>query len=196
MFPVDLFAHVRLHMQRKERPAPGSVPDLEPITEGEKAAALAILKDELEHVRKAMGHESISAEEYAETAAAIEKEFIYLPSRQRYERSASATNSDRLESIQVEPLCVAAVREMVRVKSPLLYTRQGKLDSVLTLSRIVARQVCGCCKSGCGLPPAERLSWREEADGDRGHACSQAGAAPGGADKGLCHPGGRPPQKH
>lgn len=46
-------------------------------------------------------------------AAAIEKEFIYLPSRQRYERSASATNSDRLESIQVKPLYVAATREVV-----------------------------------------------------------------------------------
>ena len=46
-------------------------------------------------------------------AAAIEKEFIYLPSRQRYERSASATNSDRLESIQVGPLYSAAIREIV-----------------------------------------------------------------------------------
>ena len=109
----NLCAHVRLHMQKRERPAPGPGPILDPIAEDEKATALAILKDELEHVRRAMGHESISAEEYAETAAAIEKEFIYLPSRQRYERSASATNSDRLESIQVKPLYVAATREVV-----------------------------------------------------------------------------------
>ena len=100
-------------MQKRERPAPGPGPVLEPVAEDEKAAALAILKDELEHVRRAMGHESISAEEYADMAAAIEKDFIYLPSRQRYERSASATNSDRLESIQVKPLYVAATREVV-----------------------------------------------------------------------------------
>ena len=88
-------------MQKRERPLPAPAAALEPISEDEKAAALAILKAEVDHVRKAMGHESISAEEYAETASAIERDFIYLPSRQRYERSASATNSDKLESIQV-----------------------------------------------------------------------------------------------
>ena len=80
---------------------PAPAPPLEPIPEDEKAAALAILKEELERVRKAMGHEGVSAEEYAETAAGIERDFIYLHSRQRYERSASATNSDKLESIEV-----------------------------------------------------------------------------------------------
>ena len=88
-------------MQKRERPLPAPAAALEPISEEEKAAALAILKAEVDYVRKAMGHESISAEEYAETASAIEKDFIYIPSRQRYERSASATNSDKLESIQV-----------------------------------------------------------------------------------------------
>ena len=119
ILPVGLCAYVRLHMQKRERPAPGSVPVLEPIAEDEKAAALEILKDELEHVRRAMGHESISAEEYADTAAAIEKEFIYLPSRQRYERSASATSSDRLESIQVETLYGATFREIMVKCMPL-----------------------------------------------------------------------------
>lgn len=88
-------------VQKRERPLPAPLAALEPISEEEKAAALAILKEELERVRKAMGHEGVSAEEYAEAAAAIEKDFIFLPSRQRYERSNSATNSDRLESIQV-----------------------------------------------------------------------------------------------
>ena len=79
-------------MQKRERPLPAPAAALEPISEDDKAAALAILKGELEHVRKAMGHDSISAEEYAETASGIERDFIFLPSRQRYERSASATN--------------------------------------------------------------------------------------------------------
>ena len=88
-------------LQKRERPLPAPAAVLETIPEDEKAAALAILKAELDYVRKAMGHESISAEEYAETVSGIERDFIFLPSRQRYERSASATNSDRLESIQV-----------------------------------------------------------------------------------------------
>ena len=123
---MEPLEYARLHMQKRERPAPGPVPVLEPVAEDEKAAALAILKDELEHVRRAMGHESISAEEYAETAAAIEKEFIYLPSRQRYERSASATNSDRLESIQVEPLYMRAIRELMSKRPSLCYTMSGQ----------------------------------------------------------------------
>ena len=88
-------------VQKRERPLPAPAAPLEPVAEDEKAAALALLTGELEHVRKAMGHENILAEEYAETASGIERDFIFLPSRQRYERSASATNSDKLEAIQV-----------------------------------------------------------------------------------------------
>ncbi len=98
-------------MQKRERPLPAPAAALQPVSEDDKAAALAILKDELEYVRKAMGHENISAEEYADTALGIERDFIFLPSRQRYERSASATSSDKLESIQVEN-CFKAVSYM------------------------------------------------------------------------------------
>lgn len=65
------------------------------------AAALQLLRAETGLVRRAMGHEGVAADEYAEAAAALEKDFIFVPGRQAYERAASATNSDRLASIQV-----------------------------------------------------------------------------------------------
>jgi hypothetical protein len=52
-------------------------------------------------VRKAMAHDKISEQEYFTFWESGVKDFIWLPSKKRYERNASATNTERLQSIQV-----------------------------------------------------------------------------------------------
>jgi hypothetical protein len=46
-----------------------------------------------------MGHSDSALEEYMDAWAAARKDIIWVPSQQRYGRAASATNSDRLDSI-------------------------------------------------------------------------------------------------
>ncbi len=53
---------------------------------------------------KCLTGRQVSEEDYMDTWASITREFIYLPSRQRYDRSISATNSDRLASMQASSL--------------------------------------------------------------------------------------------
>jgi hypothetical protein len=90
--------------QKRERPLPAPARPLEEVGEAEMGAALALLRGETAAVRRAMGHEGVLAEEYAEAAAAVEREFIFIPARQGYERVASATNAERLASIQARDL--------------------------------------------------------------------------------------------
>ena len=52
-------------------------------------------------IRSAMGHDGVPPEEYADALAIAARDFIYLAASKRYGRSASATNTDRLESIKV-----------------------------------------------------------------------------------------------
>jgi pre-mRNA-splicing factor CDC5/CEF1 len=47
-----------------------------------------------------MGHTSVPLEEYLEVWGAARRDVIWIPSQQRYGRAASATNSDRLDSIK------------------------------------------------------------------------------------------------
>jgi hypothetical protein len=53
-------------------------------------------------VRKAMGHDRVPEDEYVNVWETAVKDFIWLPSKHRYDRNASATNTDRLASIQVQ----------------------------------------------------------------------------------------------
>ena len=50
-----------------------------------------------------MGHSAIEQDEYSEAIASAARDFLYLPNAQRYTRMASATNTDRLDSIKVRP---------------------------------------------------------------------------------------------
>ncbi len=96
-------------MQKRERPLPVPYPPLDDMPEEDLAAALEVLQQETKIVRHAMGHDGVLEEEYAEAWSVVTRDFIFLPSRQRYDRSNSATNSDRLASMQVhcrDKLCV------------------------------------------------------------------------------------------
>ena len=69
--------------------------------EAELAAAARLLAKETEAVRRAMGHEQVALEEYAEAGNVAARDLLFIPAKERYDRNASATNSDRLASIQV-----------------------------------------------------------------------------------------------
>ena len=65
--------------------------------------AKLLLQEELMDVNKAYKHEGDVSQEDIEVWRSAATEFIYLPSQQRYGRIASATNSDKIESLQVSP---------------------------------------------------------------------------------------------
>ena len=64
-------------------------------------AARSLLSEELKAVNEAMGHNGEVDEEYVEAWKVAVNDMIYLPSQGRYGRGASATNSDKVESLQV-----------------------------------------------------------------------------------------------
>ena len=83
--------------------APADIGQWQDYGEDELAEAKLLLAEEAMIVRSAMDHGSVSQEEYAEALSVATRDFIYLAASKRYGRSASATNTDRLESIKVSP---------------------------------------------------------------------------------------------
>jgi pre-mRNA-splicing factor CDC5/CEF1 len=65
------------------------------------SAASSLLEGEVTYVIKAMDHSNMSSDTYLETWHNVNKDLIWLPSKGRYERAASATNTERIESIKV-----------------------------------------------------------------------------------------------
>jgi len=60
-----------------------------------------MLDSEVQYVIKAMDHALVNPETYLETWQAVHRDFIWVPSKQRYDRAASATNTERIESFKV-----------------------------------------------------------------------------------------------
>ena len=76
-----------------------------------------MLAGEVMRVNKQVGHTPQADGQFLEAWRNAMSEMIYLPSQQRYGRIASATNSDKVASLQVSPfsghplvLCTVAVR--------------------------------------------------------------------------------------
>ena len=60
-------------------------------------------------MRAAMGQEADAPDEFEAAWAAAAADLIWLPAQKRYGRSASATNSDKVESLKVRAGCIFAV---------------------------------------------------------------------------------------
>ena len=60
-----------------------------------------LLNMEVARVSKQLGHKAGVDEQFVEAWQNALSEMIYLPSQKRYGRIASATNSDKVESLQV-----------------------------------------------------------------------------------------------
>lgn len=70
--------------------------------EEEMLDAQFMIAEEVELVREAMGHTETTQEEYKDAWATAVRDFIYLPMQHKYGRAASATNTDRLDSVRGE----------------------------------------------------------------------------------------------
>ena len=66
--------------------------------------ASALLKAETAAVHQQVGHDEVVDDEMVDAWSNAVSEWIYLPSQKRYGRIASATNSDKVESLQVRSL--------------------------------------------------------------------------------------------
>ncbi|BDA46189.1 Cell division cycle 5-like protein [Coccomyxa sp. Obi] len=126
--------------KKRPRPEPQPAEPLEEVAEEDMAAALQLLQSETAHVRRAMGHEKVSEEDYMDTWASITREFIYLPSRQRYDRSISATNSDRLASMQGEHEAVRSEMEKEAMRAAKLEQRLAVLTKGYVMREAALRK--------------------------------------------------------
>lgn len=70
--------------------------------EAELLEAQELIAEETAIVQEAMGHSDITQEEYKDAWSTAVKDFIYLPMQHKYGRAASATNTDRLDSVRGE----------------------------------------------------------------------------------------------
>ncbi len=70
--------------------------------EAELLEAQQLIAEETGIVQEAMGHSDITQEEYKDAWSTAVKDFIYLPMQHKYGRAASATNTDRLDSVRGE----------------------------------------------------------------------------------------------
>lgn len=95
MLPVDDWCSL---------PPPSSLLPLQAFSDAELKAASSLLDSEVAFVIKAMDHSAVSQETYMETWASVHRDFIWVPSKGRYERAASATNTERVESVKVRKL--------------------------------------------------------------------------------------------
>ena len=71
------------------------------FSDEELKAASSLLDGEVAFVIKAMDHSAVTQETYMETWASVHRDFIWVPSKGKYERAASATNTERVESVKV-----------------------------------------------------------------------------------------------
>lgn len=73
-----------------------------PVKQAEElGAARQLLDSEVAKVSKQVGYQAVVDSQYVEAWQNALSEMIYLPSQKRYSRIASATNSDKVESLQV-----------------------------------------------------------------------------------------------
>lgn len=65
------------------------------------AAARELLSREVEVVRRGMNQAQLGPGDYMAAWESVARDIIYVPAQQRYVRAASATNADRVASMQV-----------------------------------------------------------------------------------------------
>ena len=70
--------------------------------ESELLEAQKLIADETSFIQDAMGHSDVTQEEYRDAWSTAVRDFIFLPMQHKYGRAASATNTDRLDSVRGE----------------------------------------------------------------------------------------------
>ncbi|GLI69273.1 hypothetical protein VaNZ11_013849 [Volvox africanus] len=93
----------------------------------ELKAADDLVQKEVAFLRSAWDHTSMAPADYLDVWLGVHRDLIYLPSRHRYERTASATNVDRIESIKSEFEFVRGDMEREARKAAKLEAKLGVL---------------------------------------------------------------------
>lgn len=111
--------------------------------EAELMDAHQLIEDETAYVQNAMGHSDISQEEFRDAWSTTVKDFIYLPMQHKYGRAASATNTDRLDSVRGEyhtafDLMKKEADRAVKLESKVALVTGGLLNRELKLNEQVA----------------------------------------------------------
>ena len=78
-----------------------AVPSLPEYSEEDMRVAATLLDAESGIVRAAMGHVEVPAEEYLEAWQHVRKDLMWAPAKGRYDRAASATPQERVDSYKV-----------------------------------------------------------------------------------------------
>ena len=94
----------KLDKKAAKSSAKTAVPPLPSFNDEELKAAAELLNGEVAFVIKAMDHAGMPQDTYLETLEAVQKDYIWVPSKGRYDRAASATNTERIESVKVGAL--------------------------------------------------------------------------------------------
>mmetsp|Transcript_23430 Transcript_23430/g.51433 ORF Transcript_23430/g.51433 Transcript_23430/m.51433 type:complete len:829 (+) Transcript_23430:239-2725(+) len=84
------------------RTAQAEVPDILVFEDSELQQAAELFESEISFVMQAMGHASVTPESYFDTFSQVRKDLIWVPSKSKYERAASATPTERVESLKSE----------------------------------------------------------------------------------------------
>ncbi|PRQ41715.1 putative transcription factor MYB-HB-like family [Rosa chinensis] len=103
-YPLDEKVDKRKKKGTK-RSANGStptVPEIEDFEEDELKEADSMIKEEVEYLRVAMGHEDKSLDEFVEVHKTCMNDFMFFPRRNAYGASSIAGNEEKLEALQNE----------------------------------------------------------------------------------------------
>lgn len=106
------------------------IPEIEEYDEAELREARRLIKEEVEVVRQAMGHESVTMEDIAEAHGACVEDFVFLPTRETYGEASVATNTEQLAARKVELEAVRKhmegdTRRAVKLEQKLRVLTQG-----------------------------------------------------------------------
>lgn len=80
----------------------GSVPDIEDFEEAELKEADNLIKEEVQFLRVAMGHDNESLDEFVEAHKTCLNDLMYFPTRDAYGLSSVAGNMEKLAALQNE----------------------------------------------------------------------------------------------
>lgn len=107
--------------KKDKRAAPTAMgaegPPLQQFELAELEHAAELVRSETDFVINAMGHASVSHQDYMDAWATVSKDLTWLPSQGKYGRAASATNQERLESIRAEFEAVRSLMEKEAVRA-------------------------------------------------------------------------------
>ncbi|XP_038988463.1 cell division cycle 5-like protein isoform X2 [Phoenix dactylifera] len=78
------------------------VPEIENSDEAELKEADSLIKEEVEFLRVAMGHDNESLDDFVKARDACEEDLMYFPARNSYGLASVAGNSEKLTSLQHE----------------------------------------------------------------------------------------------